>query len=360
MSFLKKIQSVLPGRKAEDEIHEELDPLDSEAAGFLAELQKQDQGQPTPRPEGTFAPSAPKAESPASKPNPLVPDVDAPPTKAEAPVFSLPKPQAEPHAEPDSVVPVWDEEEEEPKKPGRLQGLLKKLPLLHGKSRPKPMDPPKKKVTSKGKAAGKPSGKMILQAGILILLVGAFGFLASRILFPHPSASSVTPVSQDDVATASLEDHNILSENDPIFKNPFVDISGLTNPQVGPDGKPVLPSSSSVSAKKVPSSHASSSTGALPAIPGSYPRPSLPAIPSSQGSIPAPSTPPAALPSQPQQSQNQASVSGVLTGEDGNNMAIMSDGTVVSEGESYKDGRIAYIGGDGIHFEDGSSIPYKE
>ena len=38
----------------------------------------------------------------------------------------------------------------------------------------------------------------------------------------------------------------------------------------------------------------------------------------------------------------------------------MSDGSVVSAGESYQDGRIAYIGGDGIHFDDGSSIKYGD
>lgn len=40
-------------------------------------------------------------------------------------------------------------------------------------------------------------------------------------------------------------------------------------------------------------------------------------------------------------------------------MAIMSDGTVVSEGEYYNDNRISWIGGDGIHFENGESIKYK-
>ena len=39
-------------------------------------------------------------------------------------------------------------------------------------------------------------------------------------------------------------------------------------------------------------------------------------------------------------------------------MAIMSDGSVVYEGETYQDGRIAYIGGDGITFDDGSSLKY--
>jgi len=49
-----------------------------------------------------------------------------------------------------------------------------------------------------------------------------------------------------------------------------------------------------------------------------------------------------------------------MTGGDGNGMAILSDGTVLSAGDTYNDGRIAYIGGDGIHFDDGSTMKYGE
>ena len=48
-----------------------------------------------------------------------------------------------------------------------------------------------------------------------------------------------------------------------------------------------------------------------------------------------------------------------MTGEDGTNIAILSDGTVVGEGETYNDGRIAYIGGDGIRFDNGDKLEYK-
>ena len=40
-------------------------------------------------------------------------------------------------------------------------------------------------------------------------------------------------------------------------------------------------------------------------------------------------------------------------------MAIMSDGKVVSAGDNYNGNRIAYIGGDGIKFDNGHSIGYK-
>ncbi len=96
----------------------------------------------------------------------------------------------------------------------------------------------------------------------------------------------------------------------------------------------------------------SSTTGARPSnIP-------LPAIPHYNGhinyqerpqSIPAP----AIKPEQP------ITVQGIGIGNSGNSIAILSDGRVVSEGDIYKDGRIAYIGGDGITFDNGKKLQYK-
>ena len=96
----------------------------------------------------------------------------------------------------------------------------------------------------------------------------------------------------------------------------------------------------------------SSTTGARPSnIP-------LPAIPHYNGhinyqerpqSIPAP----AIKPEQP------ITVQGIGIGNSGNNIAILSDGRVVSEGDTYNDGRIAYIGGDGIRFDNGEKLQYK-
>lgn len=56
--------------------------------------------------------------------------------------------------------------------------------------------------------------------------------------------------------------------------------------------------------------------------------------------------------------QGRIEVQGIATGDSGN-VAIMSDGRVVSEGDTYNDNRIAYIGGDGITFENGTSIKYE-
>ena len=135
--------------------------------------------------------------------------------------------------------------------------------------------------------------------------------------------------------------------------NPFVDEStlpklGSQNAMAGVNRLPAVPRS--------PSSNTTTNRTFT------NPRPSLPSIPSSPrvaGTIPSiqkPAALPTPAPAEPAQTNE---VQGVITGNDGQNMAIMSDGTVVSEGESYNDGRIAYIGGDGIQFEDGSTMNYK-
>lgn len=96
---------------------------------------------------------------------------------------------------------------------------------------------------------------------------------------------------------------------------------------------------------------------ALPAIPQTAPAP--------VGNVPVP-----AIPRQPVQSPAGSAgmagekaaaigVKGVLTGGRNGNMAIMSDGTVVTEGDTYQDQRIAYIGGDGITFDNGHHLDYK-
>lgn len=87
----------------------------------------------------------------------------------------------------------------------------------------------------------------------------------------------------------------------------------------------------------------------------------LPAIPNYNGRSSyqeRPQSAPAAAMPQRQVGQ-PVTVQGVGTGGDGNNIAILSDGRVVSEGDSYNDGRIAYIGGDGITFDNGEKLQYK-
>lgn len=109
------------------------------------------------------------------------------------------------------------------------------------------------------------------------------------------------------------------------------------------------------SAKETPAIVPPSSNGSpngresLPAIPAYQPRPNV-------GSIPIPGAPPSTPPIP--QAPNEGKIQGVFVGESGKSMAII-DGKIVSEGDLYSDSRIAYIGGDGIKFDNGKTIQYK-
>lgn len=122
--------------------------------------------------------------------------------------------------------------------------------------------------------------------------------------------------------------------SDFLVVNPFVDLNNLRTQQ-----------------KEV--REVSSGNQGLPAIPSgaSVPPPSV-------GSIPIPQLPAGAMAPPNASAGGKAKVSGILSGSEGN-MAIMSDGQVVSVGDTYADGRIAYIGGDGIQFDDGHKLEYK-
>ena len=139
--------------------------------------------------------------------------------------------------------------------------------------------------------------------------------------------------------------------------NPFVGVHEMNGGENGNGGRtmvagnmplPAIPRMSGSNPVSSPS-YSAPRSAPPPAIPG---RGSVP-IPSGNMPSPAPSS------SAPASQGDSASVQGVLTGDDGENIAIMSDGRVVQEGDTYQDGRIAYIGGDGITFEDGHSISYK-
>lgn len=90
----------------------------------------------------------------------------------------------------------------------------------------------------------------------------------------------------------------------------------------------------------------------VPAIPhGNIPLPSIP------GGLPMPGNPD--VPAMPQVTAGKG-VQGILTASDGSSVAIMPDGRVVTEGDTYADGRIAYIGGNGITFESGDFWSYGD
>lgn len=88
----------------------------------------------------------------------------------------------------------------------------------------------------------------------------------------------------------------------------------------------------------------------LPAIPNRNALPEVGAVP-----LPPPAPAMAVL-----GVGRQPRVAGVCVSDKGTNTAILNDGTVVSAGQNYGDNRIAWIGGDGIHFDDGSHLPYNK
>ena len=126
---------------------------------------------------------------------------------------------------------------------------------------------------------------------------------------------------------------NIL--HDYILKNPFVEMSQLAKTNLPP-----VPTPQAVSAPVV--------QRPTPA-PASVPLPAIPSAPVAASAMPAPAQAPSA----------PVTVQGILTGDDGENMAILSNGQVVSEGDSVAGDKIAFIGGNGITFDNGHSLDYK-
>lgn len=57
--------------------------------------------------------------------------------------------------------------------------------------------------------------------------------------------------------------------------------------------------------------------------------------------------------------EKQVGIQGILQGQGGKNIAILSDGRIVSEGDSYQNSRIAVIGGAGIVLSNGEKIAYE-
>ena len=250
-------------------------------------------------------------------------------------------------------IPILDAEIEPPKKKRGLPALLSRF------SRPKSMKPaaPKPKQEKPSMKSGKPQQILLLLILLVLLAILGFFIFGGKKQASQPAAPAKT------TEQASSESDTSYAPTDRMFINPFVDRSQLSNIAKDSNGNlDINASHNTVSAQR---------TGSLPAIPGgSYssnpvyanvPRmgalPAIPSVvsPSSVPSVSRPSAPPASAPS-----HASSSVSGVMTGGDGNGMAILSDGTVLSAGDTYNDGRIAYIGGDGIHFDDGSTMKYGE
>lgn len=135
-----------------------------------------------------------------------------------------------------------------------------------------------------------------------------------------------------------------------------VDIASIY-PFILPDGADVLTAASGARQGMGTAAPMAASTS-LPAIPNYQPRPEglpLPSIPVIPGNGPVVAS---GSSMQGPGSYSSTAIQGIFTGNSGSNMAILSDGKVVKEGDAYGGSRIAVIGGDGIQLDNGNSISY--
>lgn len=203
------------------------------------------------------------------------------------------------------------------------------------------------------KNAVKPQQFLVL--AVLLGLASGIGYVVLHSPTAPPPTHTQKEEAKDDSASLSTIDIQALGVN------PFVEVASGNVVPTG-EANVVKPAAGNMTLPAIaaprPSvpSYSAPASSSLPAIPAINPRPS---------SLPAPGELNVKVPPAPDSSsgnsssQNSVSVQGVMTGDDGTNIAILSDGTVVGEGETYHDGRIAYIGGDGIQFDNGDKLEYK-
>lgn len=148
-----------------------------------------------------------------------------------------------------------------------------------------------------------------------------------------PATTSSTPPDNPTQVASAVPMAGAPGTTGGIMDNPFTEqgLNDLSNPE---NPNPTIVNNPPIQSRTLPT---------IPAMS----RSNIPA-----GGVPMPSSAPDV--SQPDKSRV---VSGVITGSNASdNIAIMGDGTIVKVGETYNDGRIAFIGGDGITFEDGTQI----
>lgn len=162
--------------------------------------------------------------------------------------------------------------------------------------------------------------------------VAGAGAKTSAVAGPPPT--TMTPL---DVNVAASPQQDIISG---IFgADPFIDLTTLRGG---------IAASSEMELPHI----GSNGNRALPDIPRPAVSPDLLPAP---GEIRTPPAGPAGAVTAP------ATVGGIIKGANGNSIAIMGDGTVLSEGDSYKgDRRVTFIGGDGLQFDNGDSISFGE
>ncbi len=158
---------------------------------------------------------------------------------------------------------------------------------------------------------------------------------------PNPPEASVpepAPAKQDR-QTPTTEAPVKKTTSGAFGANPFIDLSLLHTAEA-----------STASGLGLPTIYGSGNM-ALPEVP----RPAVsPDLLPSPGEIRTPAAPVGAASAPP-------SMGGVITKPNGESIAIMGDGTVLSEGDTYKgDRRVTFIGGDGITFDDGNTVPFGQ
>lgn len=186
--------------------------------------------------------------------------------------------------------------------------------------------------------------KKIIRVAIVLML----GLFAGTVYVNEGTKHQSSP--KTELKQENTEKINV-AESKGTAKNKLhitIDISSQ-NPFLTKDIEPTEPlPENQIAAYAAPSGGSAPRAAAvLPVIPNHQPSARLPRIPSPDGQNQARQVPAA-----------PAKIQGVFVGEF-SSMAIMSDGTVVSEGESFQDSRITWIGGDGIHLENGNTIRYK-
>ena len=201
---------------------------------------------------------------------------------------------------------------------------------------------------------GKNKKKMVILGSLAIVLLffSVYNVISSSEKVPYSapgngvehnnnSVHAEQTASGEPVAVKGSESNSSLSVAGDIFTvNPFIEMKEFD-----------------VSKDNIADMAAAHNPGTVPAMPRSTNIP-LPAIPNHpmQAGIPQVSNPSS---NQPPASSDRIAVQGIAMGENGSNIAIMSDGKVVSEGDVYRDNRIAYIGGDGITFDNGTKVRYE-
>lgn len=193
--------------------------------------------------------------------------------------------------------------------------------------------------------------RIAIMGGILVLLgIYTLGMSSSQTRDPYIAPVASNTGANNGRSSANTESYSAVSGSleQAVNINPFIEMKEF-DPQV--NNITELTSTDSYENHSLP--RAKPSNIPLPVIPNynpdNYQTPPQPSMPVPVGKPNVSPQPPA----------SPVTVQGIGTGDNGNNIAILSDGRVVSEGDTYNDGRISYIGGDGITFDNGNKLQYK-